>query len=494
MATPPWPGGRRSSGAISGTGRVFIKETVKRPKRIVIGGTVAGLLAAVYLSQPGTEDVPVHRGFPITHWVAHVHQANAEDESIHAVLEFGPEAVPWLVREFQKLRSPLRRAFFQVKAWAFRQPSPQTFVDLSRSAALAYALGSFGPAAGEAVSVLRQAVFDRDLGVRVQSIQALGNIGQPAKEAAPALIKSLTDGDPTVRWAAARALFGVGCQDHRAVPLLVTLFTETNELTQLHAAAALWRIEPAPSRFSALTNFLGRSATQGAAIRLLGQMGSNAAGVIPDLVALLHHESLLVRKLAAEALEKIDQEAARKARTNEILARAFDDELAQVVSHLESAEPQQRGRAIAVLRRLGPKARKAVPVLIERIQDRDDAMRLEALETLLAVTRDQDIVAPVLMRCLEDADTPMRLKALDLAELLADSEPLLASLVERRNDRRVDVRLKTMLVLSELGPSANAAVPFLREAARHTNETIRRSAQQALTNITHGSPKLKALD
>jgi HEAT repeat protein len=64
-------------------------------------------------------------------------------------------------------------------------------VDVRRPAA--FALGSIGPAAADAVPALAEALKDQDEDVRIYAAAALRWIGPAAADAVPALIETLKD-------------------------------------------------------------------------------------------------------------------------------------------------------------------------------------------------------------------------------------------------------------------------------------------------------------
>src|SRR5207244_10141993 len=72
------------------------------------------------------------------------------------------------------------------------------------------ALSKMGPAAKEAVSVLRETLEDRHPPFRALAAVALGEIGTDAKAATPDLLKLLNDSDAEVRKQVALALASIG--------------------------------------------------------------------------------------------------------------------------------------------------------------------------------------------------------------------------------------------------------------------------------------------
>ena len=188
------------------------------------------------------------------------------------------DAVPGLVRAMQEGRSPAREA-----AWA---------------------LGSIGPDAGDAVDALIRALPDSDtrtaslrvgLGrppclysspagsARMYIIDALGRIGSPAEMAVPALARlARTDDYDGVRRSAVRAMGKIGLQPEAAVPALTRALRDPNEHVRRDSATAL------------------------------AAFGSDAAKAIPDLVAALSDENEAVRHSAAKALKKITDTLVRE--------------------------------------------------------------------------------------------------------------------------------------------------------------------------------------
>ena len=75
-------------------------------------------------------------------------------------------------------------------------------------------------AARPVLDSLKQALFDRDLGVRVQVARALWLIDHQTEVAIPILSESLTAEDEVLRWMAADCLGDIGPRAAAAVPAL----------------------------------------------------------------------------------------------------------------------------------------------------------------------------------------------------------------------------------------------------------------------------------
>src|SRR5262249_30892401 len=82
--------------------------------------------------------------------------------------------------------------------------------------------------AGEVMPVadLAVGVFDRDVNIRLRTIDILEALGPTAAPAGPVLVKALHDPNRFVRWAAARALAKIGAvEPETAIPALIGILS-----------------------------------------------------------------------------------------------------------------------------------------------------------------------------------------------------------------------------------------------------------------------------
>jgi HEAT repeat protein len=156
----------------------------------------------------------------------------------------------------------------------------------------AFALGVLQPTGDGAVSALADALGDHDALVRINAALSLYKLGPAAREALPALIRALADDIDLVRMDAAMALARIGPDARQAVPALVE---------------ALQRQE---NRGHVLT--FPRSIREQMA-DALGRIGPDAHDAVPVLCTALTDEQAAMRDTAAQALERIDPAALRKA-------------------------------------------------------------------------------------------------------------------------------------------------------------------------------------
>ena len=153
---------------------------------------------------------PKHKSRKISCWVEGIKLPSRDsDRFVSTVLDIGPAAVPFLVREFHHQSSTWRRSRHYGRLWSALPVTLQERLDSPIShggsmPALAYTLGMIGPEARDAVSVLMRGANDRTKDVRYYSIWALGQIR--ASDAGTVISAHLNDSESSVREQAKRAL------------------------------------------------------------------------------------------------------------------------------------------------------------------------------------------------------------------------------------------------------------------------------------------------
>jgi HEAT repeat protein len=143
-----------------------------------------------------------------------------------------------------------------------------------------FAVAAIGPGAKGAVRALADNLDSRNHEVVASASYALGKIGPAARAAVPALRRNLRHEKLIVKLATVRALLEI-LPDQRqvgpsAIPLLAQGLEHENEYVRAECATAL------------------------------GEIGSPARKALAALKGLLEDESEIVRKAAAEAIEKIE--------------------------------------------------------------------------------------------------------------------------------------------------------------------------------------------
>lgn len=148
---------------------------------------------------------------------------------------------------------------------------------------------------------------DADPNVRVTELVKLRNLKDP--EVNKLLIQSLTDRDIRVKMKAVDIL-GSREANEAVTPMSQLLFLRATEpVLKLHLVAALGRIGDAQGGPAVMQYLLEQSdeRARGTAVFALGEIGNDAA--VPMLTQCASEDnSALVRRLAKQALEKIDGE------------------------------------------------------------------------------------------------------------------------------------------------------------------------------------------
>ena len=150
------------------------------------------------------------------------------------------------------------------------------------------AIGSFGPDATTAVTLLTNALSDESPDVRGAAAAGLAQVGSPAAVEVPALAKLLSDSTPRVRSVAAVALRNMGTSSAPALSQLIAALNDPVDYVRAAAADALGAIGPGAR--AAVHPLIQRLAAQhesnfvfDSVIYALGNIGRNAADAIPAL-------------------------------------------------------------------------------------------------------------------------------------------------------------------------------------------------------------------
>jgi HEAT repeat protein len=383
------------------------------------------------------------------------------------------------------------------------------------------------------VKVLREALADRDVGVRWWAavallgskrdlrkleddiIAALHSAFPPSAltldvlasgraRAIPALTAGLEGRRPRLRYEAARALGLLGADARPAVPALLEALKSDDKQVRRAAADSLGQVgrEVIPR----LTKLLGSASPrvrEGAA-RALGQVGPPARSAVEALRRLLKDESSGVRAQSALALWYIDRQSADALRGLQLVLKDVDNpdrwEAVEGLSIIaEEARPPIRGLtevllgavkdrdarvrvwAVRGLWRRERVVRTAVPLLREAVTDRDAFVRRTALEVLGEMGGDPRAVL-LLVPALDDRDPAVRFAASE--GLLRPGAKGVQELVLHLKNKSARVRLGIVRVLAALGDQAKAALPALRLAAEEDkDEEVRKAAGEAVKKI-----------
>jgi HEAT repeat protein len=323
----------------------------------------------------------------------------------------------------------------------------------------------------------------------------------------PALIEALSDENAAVRREAISALGLIG--DKRAIPPLITLLRQQEVELSPSAAISLSRIgSPAVPELTALLQNEPEPVRY-LAVEALGLIGRAA---LPSLFAAIQDESHYVRNQAAIALGLIGEENPElviritpylidlladdndfvRHNACQLLTEVHEPELIdQLADRLTGDSLVTRYRAVIVLTQLSrighpdlasALSERAVPALINTLQDSNSAVRRESAAALGQIgSQSQEVgarVAPVLQGKLTDID--LRTHWTAASALGRIGTPALPSLSEALQDKNRDVRHRVVWALGTIG---EPAAPALISALDDLDPRVRERAVTALGQI-----------
>ncbi len=405
------------------------------------------------------------------------------------------------------------------------------------------ALGNLGPAAAPAVGDLTALLKDRDAGVRREAAQALGKIGPAAKAAVPAIVAALSDMDGTVTMQAAMALGRIG---PAAVPALIGLLKDPNlrHLAVMILADIGPEAKPAVEALASMQLDPNVDRDFRREILLtLARIGPDARGAVPVLMTILGDKEHTLRPGAAWALAKIGAKQAAPLLV-EALAKNENTHFHDVAPiALAVLEPDNEGyvglavpklieilshksyplrfEAASALIVLGPRAAAAVPTLAKLLPEGDPALRSAYLSALAAIGPASAAALPVILNALSDPEIPVRYAASyaigRIGPEAKDALPLLEKNLQERDEmlqiasawaivqvapgrdgqagqclapltralalRDPQTRSAAATALGQMGAAAGPAAPSLKELAADPNDTVRKSAAEAVKKI-----------
>ncbi len=351
---------------------------------------------------------------------------------------------------------------------------------------------------------------------RLAAVHGLRLFGPRAAAAVPELVRILREEkDPRLLWYTAAAVGEIGPKANAAVPPLIaalgsTLAATGRPVTYAHFGGFGISKEDGPIRLAAAV--------------ALGSIGPDAREAVPDLTRALTDADSRVRGEAAASLGAIgpDSGPAVPALAHLAVAEA-DDQIADLaaealgsigpravpalVTMLRTGRATVRVRALTALEKVGPKAAAAIPELLRALEDRDEAVRAAAAETMGAVgagPRANAAMIP-LLEALRDEDPIVRQQAAEALSQIGTGErrelpglidamrksavpPLLQSL----GDEDPFVRRHAARALGKIGAASDQVVPALVRALKDPERLTRISAIEALGAV--GPPATSALD
>jgi len=335
-----------------------------------------------------------------------------------------------------------------------------------------------------AIPVLVKALDHERSGVRAGAARALGEIGPEASAAVPALVEALGDKDDWARSDAAEALLKIGQEYDKAVPVIATAA----------ANKRLW----------------GKARLRW--IDLLGKVGPDAKGAVPELVNLIprrvwrgsrEETTIKVALASLNALTKIapESEEVAQALVNSLgVCTVFSDEVPDMIIKIEPESPyvipelikalsntDVGGRldAARTLRRLGEKAQPAVPAFVSALSANNPHLRVEAAGALGDLGEEKDAALSVLIAAIGHQSDWVRKNAIrEIAKIGAPAQRIGPALTAALGDPELEIRKKALLLLERVNYRGNDLVQALKKlAAGDPDPRIRKLASDILRKV-----------
>lgn len=365
-----------------------------------------------------------------------------------------------------------------------------------------------GPRAKHAVNALREAAKDQFPEIRMEALLALGSIGPDARAALPTIISALDDESGAVHYAAMYALGQIG--DASSAAAIQKKLGSKDPMLAALSAWALARVTPndAVARKRAvkiLTRALDAEdpTVRAGAARALADFPTEAIQSAESIAAHLADKNPSVVANAIDTLATLGEPIVP------VLVEALDN-------------PDRRMAAIAVLERLGPKAKDAAVPLVKTVGNSDDAaVRQETGFALAAIGPAAAPAVDELVKLLDDPDSKVvhaacyalgkigpaakkaapRLKEdlhcddqfleLSCAWALLKIQPNNAEIIQQAVPQLIEAlsglqelgRMEAAVALGEIGPAAKSAAKALRKAEGDPSPAVRKAASAALKKI-----------
>jgi len=451
---------------------------------------VSDLALAVSVPDPDTQDT-------VTALVARLHDTDCQVRTlaVQTLGELGPtaaEAIPALadLLNNEKLREEAVRALGCLGTHGLPlAPRLKALLhddDLSFRLSVAEALWKTERQAAAVADVLRQTLVCSDPALRLRALVTAAHMGPEAAdlvpdliehlhaggdnsgelvqaaraalaavgpEAVPELLKAKADADPAFRLVVVQVLGAIRAPRADVIHGLDRALADPDRRVRLQAAVLLCQLDqPSAEALAELSWALKQPDLRPQAIVFLGDIGVQAAAVMPALVELLEDADVTVRDdLWIPAVGKVGPGAHRAVPLLVDKLREADhalypvhsaavESLGQIgpravpalMAALQRSHPRVRAGAAAALGRIGPEARGAIPALVRRLADAEPAVRelaVAALGNIEPVT-----VLAELRSALRDTEPSVRRQAVtalsrvrpaplrDLLEMVGDGD------------------------------------------------------------------------
>jgi HEAT repeat protein len=134
-----------------------------------------------------------------------------------------------------------------------------------------------------------------------------------------------------------------------------------------------------------------------------------------------------------------------------------------------------------IIRRIGP---PAIPLLVDLLRDARVSIRRTAVDAMIDLSPDTEVIQPALRRALRDPDSQVAADAARaLGALGKRASPSVRALVKALSHEEPHVRIYAAEALASIGPMAGAATQDLARAVSDSIPGVRWAACEALASI-----------
>ena len=300
------------------------------------------------------------------------------------------------------------------------------------------------------VEALIALMTSKDQEVSCGSIWALGAFGNDAAAAVPPLLVLLNTADPQTAALIARTLGLIGPAAQRAIPRIIALLDSDNPLTVQFSEEALGRF--GTNAAAAIPKLLQHSQTSGHFVTAVAALSAMGGDAMPGLLALYVDGTNHQRLWIAQGFMKQGAKAAAA--------------VPMLLNELQAEQAHRAAIAAQALGGIGAPAGAAIPRLIELTRQDDPQLRLIAAEAIWRIARQTNVVLPVALR--------------ELREWAANSNALAGQSSQGFFLPREETAAE---LVSEIGPAAREAAPFLQKLSQSSYDTRKAAAAKALARI-----------
>lgn len=312
-----------------------------------------------------------------------------------------------------------------------------------------------------------------------------------AADAAPAVpdLVAMLDGDSQQQWAALDALAAIGPAAKEALPSVQRLSQGgefINELVAIRAARAIWKIAGPQEALEQLQTMASStesySSTPIDALKVLIEMGPDAAGALPKLVELAKRGDGLgldnsdMREHAIQAIGAIGPAAMSAVPLLMQIAKEKDSYYSNDVA----------ANAAEAIGNVAPPDRDTVIALARMVRRQDYGVSARAALALSKMKEPARIAIPALQESMENGISDQIHAAWALWKLDNQAEkPMeVALLLLGKQSGSIDEQELALKLLTEMGSKATVAVPVLLQMSwRSDTPELRRGAYEALQAI-----------